>query len=119
MKALSLQQPWANMIASGKKTIETRKWKTKYRGPLLIVSSKKPAIEPAGQALAMVTLVDIVPMDQSHVQKACIEVYPKAYAWILEDIKKLAWPFPVDGRLGIYEVPVKPINFVFAEVDNE
>ncbi len=36
MKALSIKQPWAHYIASGQKTIETRTWETKYRGPLLI-----------------------------------------------------------------------------------
>lgn len=40
MKALNVKQPWAWLIASGKKTIETRTWSTKYRGPILIVSSK-------------------------------------------------------------------------------
>jgi hypothetical protein len=43
MKALSVKQPWAELIASGIKTIETRIWHTHFRGPLLICSSKKPA----------------------------------------------------------------------------
>lgn len=37
--ALSLWQPWASLIATGAKTIETRGWRTDYRGPLLICSS--------------------------------------------------------------------------------
>lgn len=36
MRALSLWQPWASLIALGEKKIETRDWATKYRGPLLI-----------------------------------------------------------------------------------
>ncbi len=36
MKALSLWQPWASLIALGVKTIETRSWATNYRGPLAI-----------------------------------------------------------------------------------
>lgn len=36
MKALTLTQPWAAMVAIGAKRIETRSWSTKYRGPLLI-----------------------------------------------------------------------------------
>lgn len=40
MKALSLKQPWAELIVSGKKTIETRKWKTSFRGEFFIHSSK-------------------------------------------------------------------------------
>ena len=41
MKCLSLNQPYAYLLASGKKTIEIRKWNTKYRGEFLIHSSKK------------------------------------------------------------------------------
>lgn len=36
MKALTLHQPWASLIAVGVKRIETRSWSTSYRGPLAI-----------------------------------------------------------------------------------
>jgi activating signal cointegrator 1 len=36
MKALTLTQPWATLIAIGAKHIETRSWATSYRGPLAI-----------------------------------------------------------------------------------
>jgi hypothetical protein len=41
MKVISLLQPWASLVVSGHKKIETRSWNTKYRGPLLIHASKK------------------------------------------------------------------------------
>ena len=40
MKAISLTQPWATLVAQGAKRIETRSWKTNYRGPLAIHASK-------------------------------------------------------------------------------
>lgn len=40
IKALTLYQPWATLIAIGAKKIETRSWDTKYRGPLAIHASK-------------------------------------------------------------------------------
>lgn len=40
MKCLSLKQPYAYLLAIGKKTIEIRKWNTKYRGEFLIHASK-------------------------------------------------------------------------------
>jgi hypothetical protein len=40
MKALTLYQPWATLIATGHKRIETRSWATKYRGPLAIHAGK-------------------------------------------------------------------------------
>ena len=42
MKALSLKQPFAELIVSGKKNIELRKWNTKFRGEFLIHASKIP-----------------------------------------------------------------------------
>ncbi len=40
MKTLTLTQPWANLVALGEKCIETRSWKTSYRGPLAIHAAK-------------------------------------------------------------------------------
>lgn len=40
MKAISLWEPWASLMMTGAKTIETRSWQTNYRGDLLICSSK-------------------------------------------------------------------------------
>ena len=40
MKALTLQQPFAELIVSGQKTIELRKWNTHFRGEFLIHASK-------------------------------------------------------------------------------
>ena len=107
MKAISLKQPYANWVASGKKTIETRTWPTKYRGPLLIVSSKSPKIEPAGYALAIVEVVDCRPMTNADTEAACIKPYPRAHAWVLKNIRPIK-PFPVKGTLGIYDVDVPP-----------
>ena len=35
VRAISLKQPWASMIAEGRKSIETRKWATTHRGEIL------------------------------------------------------------------------------------
>ncbi len=105
-KAISLKQPWANLVAEGKKTIETRKWKTNYRGSLLICSSQKPNIEPFGKAICTVELYDIKPMTKDHEEKACCKVYPKAYSWFLKDIKIIKKPFPIKGKLNVYDLDV-------------
>jgi hypothetical protein len=41
MKILSVRQPWASLIVSGVKDVENRTWPTKYRGPVLIHSSRR------------------------------------------------------------------------------
>lgn len=43
MKALTIKQPWASLIAHGIKDIENRTWKTNYRGRIYIHASKTPA----------------------------------------------------------------------------
>ncbi|MEK5415220.1 ASCH domain-containing protein [Paenibacillus sp. FSL L8-0708] len=41
MKAITIIQPWATLIALGEKRFETRSWATKHRGPLAIHAGKK------------------------------------------------------------------------------
>ncbi|MFM9533646.1 ASCH domain-containing protein [Lysinibacillus sp. IITD104] len=40
MKAITIKQPWATLIALGEKRFETRSWQTKYRGPIAIHAGK-------------------------------------------------------------------------------
>ena len=42
MKAITLYEPWAWLIALEQKKIETRSWPTSYRGPIAIHVAKKP-----------------------------------------------------------------------------
>src|SRR3989344_6676818 len=69
MKALSLKQPWAELILQGRKKIEIRAWNTKFRGEFLIHASKNPdadAMEkfgfkdlPSGFIVGKAELVDV------------------------------------------------------------
>lgn len=40
MKAITLTQPWATLVAIGAKRLETRSWHTAYRGSLAIHAAK-------------------------------------------------------------------------------
>ncbi len=40
IKALTLTQPWATLVATGAKQFETRSWRTNYTGPLAIHAAK-------------------------------------------------------------------------------
>jgi len=110
MKAISLHQPWASMIASGKKTIETRRWPTRYRGDLLIVSSKQPIVPglPSGKALCIVELYGCERFRIYHEPQACCQWFPTGYAWLLRNIRPIE-PFAVRGSQGFYEVDL-PAN---------
>lgn len=48
MKALTVRQPWATALVSGWKTIETRSWRTKYRGRLAIHAGARCASDQTG-----------------------------------------------------------------------
>lgn len=41
VKAITIWQPYASLVALGIKTIETRGWSTNYRGPIAIHAAKK------------------------------------------------------------------------------
>lgn len=51
MKALTLTQPWATLIAIGAKRIETRSWRTDYCGPIAIHAAKGLADFPNEAAM--------------------------------------------------------------------
>jgi len=109
MKAISLHQPWANLIRNGQKTIETRFWPTKYRGRLVICSTKNPKPKgemPFGYALCLVTVTDCIPMEKEHEKSACIEWRHDRWAWVLEDTKEFFQPFPVKGRQGFFNIDI-------------
>ncbi|MDP2672477.1 MAG: ASCH domain-containing protein, partial [Nanoarchaeota archaeon] len=69
MKALSLKQPYTELILQGKKKIELRNWNTKFRGEFHIHSSlngdKKAMAKfnfknlPLGYIVGKATLVDV------------------------------------------------------------
>ena len=69
MKALSLKQPWAELVVPGRKTIELRNWNTKFRGEFLVHASLNPNKDavarlgftdlPLGCIVGKATLVDV------------------------------------------------------------
>ena len=103
MKALSIKGEWAVLIRDGSKTIETRVWKTEYRGKLLLCASKKPETELSGKAFAIVELVDCRKMIEDDETDAMCIIYPRANSWFFKNLK-LIKPFPVKGQLGLFEV---------------
>ena len=131
MKVLSLIEPWATLIKEGKKVIETRSWKTSYRGELYIhASSKKikrsdehtiellkliPNVPMGyGTIICKCKLVDCIYMDQEFLDKIqkdqqeflCGEYSLGRYAWILEDVEALTEPISANGHLNIWNYDV-------------
>ena len=118
MKALSLKQPWAELILEGKKKIELRKWKTSFRGEFLIHASKTPDKKgmkkfnfqnlPCGFIVGKANLVNVKEYknkDELTKDKSlhlASEEWGK-YGFILENIERLN-PIPYKGQLNFFEV---------------
>lgn len=121
MKALSLLQPWASAIMLGGKRIETRSWKTEYRGLIAIHASKKmpkntryvlpPDLNlPLGAILGTVTLSDVKRVEEvkgnlSAWELALGDYSDGRWAWLLTDIMPFDQPIYCKGALGLWKVP--------------
>lgn len=133
MKAVSIMQPWASLIAVGAKSIETRSWSTRYRGPIAIHSSKRippkvardmrsdPELQgilfrygielsalPLGCVVATANLINCRPthllLDEISTQEYLLGDYAwDRFGWVLEDVQPLVEPVPVRGNLGLWE----------------
>lgn len=116
MKALSIKQPWASLVAAGYKTVECRTWKTTYRGELLICSSRGDVeindglIAPGGMALGVVELFDVHPMTKADLESAYLpdawyDDALKGFAWCVRKLYEIK-PVPVKGKLNVFNVDV-------------
>jgi predicted transcriptional regulator len=117
MKALSIKQPFAELILQGKKKIELRKWNTKFRGEFLIhapKSSDKSAMEkfgfselPTGCIIGKVSLVDVkkYTSEQEHQKDKELHLASSSwgyYGFVLENPARLE-KIPANGKLGFWE----------------
>ncbi len=127
MKVLSIKEPYATLIKDNIKHIETRSWKTNYRGELYIHASlakskKEILLNPKinhvykdsdlnyGYVICSCKLVDCVYMNDDFIKKIRntpeydMGIYQVGrYAWILEDIKPIE-KIKAKGKLNIWEL---------------
>ena len=126
LKALSVKEPYATLIRDGVKSIETRSWKTNYRGPLYIHASGKTIPKEYlandelmqlvgdrqmhfGKLVCRCELVDCVKMTDEFIRqiKRNKEEYIAGfykvgrYAWILHNIHPVE-SGEIKGHLGIW-----------------
>lgn len=138
IKAITMYEPWASLLAIGAKKIETRSWFTNYRGNLLIHAGKgkpgkafdqkllikylfdKHGVEVKtnpGYIVASCSLMDCVKMTPEFIkQQTELELLvgnwePGRYAWILENVSPTIL-VTSRGSQGLW----KPNNQIIAEV---
>ena len=117
MKALSLKQPFAELILQGKKKIELRKWNTNFRGEFLIHSSKIPDKKsmkefgfeklPCGFIVGKAKLIDVKKYETEEEHKKDKNLHLASSLWgnygfILKDVKRIK-PIPAKGMLNFWE----------------
>ena len=125
--ALGIQQPWAELILRGVKTLEIRSQPTRQRGPIYLYASKRPSsldaagtaarlhdIEvhslPFGVLVGTVNLVDCRPCAAKDQKAACVPatLLKGQYAWQLAEPCRLAEPVAVRFLpYGIWFYPFK------------
>lgn len=129
MKAITIKQPFASLIAEGFKEYEFRTWHTKYRGNILIHAGKgidKKAMKryehlnleyPLGCIIAKATITDCVYIDDkmrtilkeknSLIYSSIIKQTGwEGYGFKLENVKKIE-PIPANGKLSLWDYEYK------------
>ncbi len=108
IKGLVVRQPWASLIATGRKTLEIRSWRTRHRGEILIVAGMTagPAAGdlPRGVAVAIVRVSDCRPFTPADTTAAGVAWQPGLWAWVLGDVRPTP-PIPVRGQPGLFAIP--------------
>jgi len=122
MKALTIKQPWAQLIIEGYKKYEFRSWKTKYRGKILIHAGMSLEKEmdlrfkdynlsyTMGAIIGEAILEDCILVDEKfneELRKIDPIVYGRSnhvetYAWKLTNIRKYEKPIEIKGQLGLW-----------------
>lgn len=127
MRVLTIKEPFATLISLNIKKIETRSWKTNYRGELYIHAGlSKPKYnfknddfmkiadkynyDKLGYIICKCKLVDCIEMTEEYIEDMknnhyteylCGEYKVGRFAWVLEDIEVIK-PIEAKGKLGIW-----------------
>ncbi len=127
MKVLTIKEPFATLIKKNIKYIETRSWKTNYRGELYIQAGvakirkdvrERPGLSELyneeelafGNIICKCNLVDCIYMTDEFIEQEKKKNHNNfisghyevgRYAWVLEDVKPIK-PIKVKGQLGIW-----------------
>jgi hypothetical protein len=120
MKALSLKQPWAQLVVDGKKKIEIRKWRTNFRGEFLIHASQIPDLKAMqkfgfsenslalGSIIGRAELVDVKKYENIDEFEKDAELHLASFDWgnfgfILRNVEKFKKPIPAAGKLNFWD----------------
>lgn len=128
MKVITIREPYATLIKEGYKKIETRSWKTNYRGKIYIHAGlnktmpdniTKQNLEGLTKGLEFsygciiceAELIDCIYMTNEYIEEIKKDNYQEylvgeyqvgRYAWVLDNVKVLDKKIDVKGKLGLW-----------------
>jgi hypothetical protein len=130
MRALTICQPYAELIARGEKRVENRSWYTRYRGPLLIHAGASrewlytgfdnlPSIDAVAKATVFSAIVAVADVDDCLAytvgkdgrwipgfhDSRWLHDDPHAcgpWCWVLKNVRRLREPIPASGRQSLW-----------------
>lgn len=127
MRAITLWEPWATLVAHGLKHYETRSWSTPFRGELAIHAAKRPAVPselnpviwdalngigyyklselPYGNVIGIATMIDCVPAGQALRNMKFLKIAETEVHFGDFSFGRFAWEFSKVTRIG--DVPAK------------
>ena len=118
MKALSIRQPWAWLIAHGHKPVENRTWPTAYRGDLLIHASK--VFDAEGLASVVANFPHLKPALPQQYELGgvvgcaqllnCVSTHPSPwftgpYGFVMYSPRAIGF-VPAKGALGFFDLAI-------------
>lgn len=121
MKAITIHQPYAELIARGEKRIENRTWRTNHQGPIAIhaglargarwrEAAARYGVDlanvPQGAIVAVAASVDCVRLFNLRSR----DVGPHAegpWCWVLAGVRRLDKPIPIAGKQSLWNVPAE------------
>lgn len=134
MKALTIHQPYAHLIVTGKKLVENRTWKTNYRGPLLIHAGKShewlgiedPSNYVMGAIIGVADIVDCLPApiitqgyyEAQHPGLQHHEHVNGPWCWVLANARTVQ-PVSCKGAQGLWDVSDESAREILAGVERE
>lgn len=124
MRAITVRQPWAGLIATNQKTIENRTWpppRTVHPGSLLAIHAAAAIDKTTNRQVhgvparclplgAVVAVTRVLGAHHERYDASCgggcaTWGWPGHWHWQIGDTVALAQPLPAKGRLGVWTLP--------------
>ena len=122
MKALSLWQPWAQLIVIGGKSIETRHWPTKVRGKIAVHAARRETDRretdisfnitdlPLGAVVGTVEIIDCFHIEELYgskydtpMERSYGDWAKGRFGWVLSDPTVFEIPIKAPGHQGFWQ----------------